>query len=65
MVDISEFSPYIKDNKMSFKGLLKLFFLGIIVFVLVVLLVTRHWIQTKGKNGEDNNNNNENNLIEH
>ena len=65
LVDISEFSPYIKDNKMSFKGLLKLFFLGLIVFVLVVLLVTRHWIQTKGKNGEENNNNNENNLIEH
>lgn len=64
LVDISEFSPYIKDNKMSFKGLLKLFFLGIIMFVLVVLLVIRHWVQTKEKKGEDSNNK-ENNLIEH
>ena len=33
------------------------------MFILVVLLVIRHWLQIKGKNEEENNNEN-NNLIE-
>ena len=61
--DVSKVSPIIKDEKLSLKGIYKLIFLGVVMFILVVLLVIRHWLQIKGKNEEENNNEN-NNLIE-
>ena len=61
--DVSKVSPIIKDEKLSLKGIYKLIFLGLVMFILVVLLVIRHWLQIKGKNNEENNNEN-NNLIE-
>jgi len=63
LINISKYSPYILDEKLTFKGILKLFFLGIIIFILVVVLVIAHWEKNKEKNGE--NNNNENYLIKH
>ena len=56
--DVSLVSPIIKDDKLSLKGIYKLIFLGVVMFILVVLLVIRHWLKIKGKNDEENNDNN-------